>query len=199
MHICFVSRRARRFNLFFRRRVKVHRNKKELYQRICSIRQFGAYLTDETKYVGTNAKLTEMHAAMGLCNLRHIDEYIAQRKRVYDAYEHYFAEVDGIQRLCYPDKLRPNYSYYPVVIDSEEFGCSRDELALQLEGHGIFARKYFYPLTSSFECYEGMFPIQETPVASKVAQDVLCLPLYADLDVGMAEHIAGLVLDSRAG
>ncbi|MBR3316641.1 MAG: DegT/DnrJ/EryC1/StrS family aminotransferase [Atopobiaceae bacterium] len=171
----------------------------ELYQRVCSIRQFGAYLTDETKYVGTNAKLTEMHAAMGLCNLRHIDEYIAQRKTAYEVYEQLFAGVEGMQRLRYPDKLKPNYSYYPVVIDSESFGCSRDELAVHLEEHGIFARKYFYPLTSTFECYQGVFPIQATPVARKIAQRVLCLPLYADLDASMVEYIAGLVLESRDG
>ena len=129
----------------------------DLYSAACSIRQFGAYGTDETEYVGTNAKLTEMHSAMGLCNLRHMDEYVAGRHAAFDAYESVLKDVPGLQTVYYPDELTPNYAYYPVVFDEEVFGQSRDIVADRLSANNVLARKYFYPLTSSFAVYQDMF------------------------------------------
>lgn len=169
----------------------------EMYEKACCIRQFGAYGTDETNYVGTNAKLTELHAAMGLCNLRHIDEFIAARKLVFDVYSQEFGEVEGLRLLQYPSELVPNYAYYPVVVDDELFGEDRDALAERLARHNILARKYFSPLTSSFEVYQDMFEIQDTPIAEDITRRVLCLPLYADLSQDEARAISQIVLDKN--
>lgn len=165
-----------------------------LYAPICSIRQFGAYMTDETDYVGTNAKMTEMHAAMGICNLRHMDEFVAGRKAAFEKYESYFSGVAGLQTVYYPAEVEPNYAYYPVIFSEDVFGETRDDVADRLAENGVLARKYFYPLTSSFSVYKCMFDIQDTPIAERVANRVLCLPLYADLSVEDAARIAEIVL-----
>ncbi|MBR3160274.1 MAG: DegT/DnrJ/EryC1/StrS family aminotransferase [Atopobiaceae bacterium] len=169
-------------------------NDDELYSVATAIRQFGCYGTDETQYVGTNAKLTELHAAMGLCNLRHIDESIARRKAAYRVYQAAFDAIPGIQTVYYPESLKPNYAYYPVLFDEEVFGKSRDQIADELEQRGIYARKYFYPLTSTFAVYGPMFEIQATPIAQKVSEQVLCLPLFADLSPDDAATISKIVL-----
>ncbi len=169
----------------------------ELYNEVCSLRQYGAYHTDKVEYMGTNAKLTELHAAMGICNLRHVDEYIDARKAVFLVYENMFDGVNGLQRLSYPSNLTPNYAYYPIVIDEKKFGASRDDIVAILQSINVIARKYFWPLTSSFDYYKGRFDIQETPIAKDVSERVLCLPLHPNLSIDEARRIAMAVLGAR--
>lgn len=157
------------------------------------IRQFGMDGQIEVPVVGTNAKMTEMHAAMGLCNLRHIDEEIAKRGKAATRYLERLEGVRGIRLSPPKPNVKPNYAYFPVVFDG--FKTSRDEVADRLASHNIFARKYFYPLTSSFKAYQGMFPIQETPVAQATADRVLTLPLYADLTVDDVDRVCDVILN----
>ncbi|MGA4516240.1 DegT/DnrJ/EryC1/StrS family aminotransferase [Solibacillus silvestris] len=161
------------------------------------LRQFGMEGQEAVPAIGTNAKMTEMHAAMGLCNIRHVDEEITKRGKVMKRYFEYLSEVKGIT-LCRPkEKITQNYSYLPVLINKEEFGMNRDEVVDLLAKNNIFARKYFYPLTNEFEAYKGMFEIQETPVAKRISENILTLPLYADLALEDVERICAVILNIK--
>jgi dTDP-4-amino-4,6-dideoxygalactose transaminase len=162
---------------------------------LAKLRQFGMSGQEAVPTVGTNAKMTEVHAAMGLCNLRHIEEEIAKRGAVMKRYFEFLSEVKGIT-LCKPkENVTQNYSYLPVLINKEEFGMDRDEVADLLAKNNIFARKYFYPLTNEFEAYKDMFQIQETPVAKRISENILTLPLYADLAIEDVDRICEVILN----
>ena len=160
-----------------------------------AIRQFGMYGKEDAEMLGTNAKMTEFHAAMGLCNLRHVDEEIEKRKQAYDQYVQRLSDVDGIYIYRIPDNLKLNYAYFPVQISKNVFGKSRDEITEILLENGIAPRKYFYPLTSDFSIIRSKYPINETPVAKKVAEEILTLPLYAGLTIDEVNHICDIILE----
>ena len=130
--------------------------------------------------IGTNAKLSEFHCAMGLCNLLHIDGEIAKRRIVSQRYDKHLQAIKGLRLLPDLSGLTRNYAYYPVVF-LDEFGKTRDEVADNLRRNGINARAYFSPLTSAMSCYDGMFARGATPIAEDTAKRVLCLPLFADM------------------
>lgn len=159
-------------------------------------RQFGQVGGENSESLGTNAKLTEFAAAMGLCNLRYVDENIALRERVTNRYRERLGGVPGI--ILNPERpgMRSNYAYFPVLFDSKQFGRSRDEVAAALARQDVFARKYFHPLTSQFSVFQGRFPISETPVAAHVAERVLVLPLYADLPLEDVDRICEIILQT---
>lgn len=164
-----------------------------LVQRLNDMKNFGIRGPEACAYVGGNAKMSEFQAAMGLCNLRHLDEEIAKRKA---AVEHYRARLSGREgvKLCKPQKdVLPNYAYFPVVFEGDP--SRRNAIHAKLAENGIVARKYFYPLTSDFECYRD-FPTaggEKTPVARYIADRVLTLPLYADLTVSDVDRICDLI------
>ncbi len=157
-------------------------------------KNFGIRGPERVVFVGGNAKMSEFQAAMGICNLRHLEEEIAKRKAVVERYRAHLEGVPGL-RLCAPQKdVEPNYAYFPVVFDG--FGRTRDEIFAALQAQGITARKYFYPLTNSFECYAG-YPTagaEKTPVAAYLADRVLTLPLYADLALEDVDRICDVIL-----
>ena len=162
-----------------------------------ALRQFGMYGKEDAELVGTNAKMTEFQAAMGICNLRHIDEYIAARGRCMDRYRERLSEIDGIKLCPVQDNVASNYAYFPVVFDKAAFGLSRDEVADRLAEHNIFARKYFYPLTSDFSVVRENFKVNETPVAKGIADNVLTLPLYSDLTRESVDRICDIIIGGR--
>jgi dTDP-4-amino-4,6-dideoxygalactose transaminase len=136
--------------------------------------------------------MNEFQAAMGICNLRHVEGEIAKRKVVVESYIERLSGVSGI-RLCKPQTgVKSNYAYFPVVFDG--YKMSRDEVFEKLKNNNIYARKYFYPLTNSFECYRGRFDIEKTPVAKYIAARVLTLPLYADLSLDDVDRICNIIL-----
>ncbi len=153
-------------------------------------------MQSETSYpeIAGNAKMNEFQAAMGLCNLRHVDGEIAKRKAAVKRYIEKLDGIDGITTWKPQDNVEHNYAYFPVLFDKSLFGKSRDEVAAKLAKEDVFARKYFYPLTSEFECYSGRFEIQPTPIAEKAAAEVLTLPLYADLTVEDVDRICDAIL-----
>ena len=162
---------------------------------LAKLRQFGMEGQESVPIIGTNAKMTEMHAAMGLCNINHINEEIAKRCLVMNRYREILWGVKGL-KLCDSNKnITPNYSYFPVVFDKKQFGKNRDEVTDLLEKNNIFARKYFYPITSEFEAYNGRFKIQKTPIASEISNNILTLPLYADLDLEDVDRICNIILN----
>ena len=156
------------------------------------LRQYGMRGQEEVTLIGTNAKMTEMHAAMGLCNLKHIEEEISKRKKAFDRYIERLNDVQGLKLFKIREEVKHNYSYFPVVFDGYKY--SRDEVAEILAKNDIFARKYFYPLTSEFEVFQNRFEIQSTPIAKSISQKVLTLPLYADLSVEEVDKICNLIL-----
>lgn len=159
-----------------------------------ALKMFGMYGKEDAQMIGYNAKMTEFQAAMGVCNLRHVDYWIAQRKAAVERYRVNLADVAGI-RLCPVQKdVESNYAYFPVYFNEKAFGESRDEVAERLGKEDIFARKYFYPLTSEFSVYQKMFPIQQTPVARDASRHILTLPLYSDLSIDDVDRICRVIL-----
>ncbi|MBN1050103.1 DegT/DnrJ/EryC1/StrS family aminotransferase [Clostridium botulinum] len=157
------------------------------------IKNFGITGPESVEYVGGNAKMNEFQAAMGICNLRHVDKEIEKRKAVVERYVKRLSNINGI-KLCKPKTgVKSNYAYFPVIFDGYEL--NRDEVFEKLKSENIIARKYFYPLTNSFECYKGKFNIETTPVAKYIADKVLTLPLYADLTLEDVDRICDIILE----
>lgn len=156
-----------------------------------SLKNFGITGPETIEYTGGNAKMNEFQAAMGLCNLRHVDEEIKRRKFKFERYTEHLDGTKGIKLLRPQNGVRSNYSYFPVVFDG--YGRSRDVVFETLKRHGIFARKYFYPLTSHLQCYVGKFGRGTTPVAEYISRRVLALPMYADLGLDDIDQICRLV------
>lgn len=161
------------------------------------LKNFGIRGPEKIDAVGANAKMNEFCAAMGLCNLRHVDEEISKRKIVADKYRELLSDVEGLQLNPMQNNVQPNYSYFPVVFDEKLFGSSRNEVFLKLQQNGIIARKYFYPLTNTFECFHNEYNVEETPVALNISKRVLTLPLYADLPLEDVNRICSIILECR--
>lgn len=160
------------------------------------LKNFGIHGPEEVVAVGANAKMNEFQAAMGLCNLRHITEEIQKRKKVDDRYRQNLENISGLKLNPINENVQSNYAYFPVVF-TEEFGTTRDEVFDKLEKEGIGARKYFYPLTSAFTCFKGQYDLKETPVAVYIADRVLTLPMYADLDLMDVDRICNIILKCK--
>jgi dTDP-4-amino-4,6-dideoxygalactose transaminase len=166
-------------------------------EKILHIKNFGISSPETVDYVGTNAKMNEFCAAMGLCNLRHVDEEIAKRKAVVERYRNRLDGVDGIQLSPIQKDVKPNYAYFPAVFDEKVFGATRDEVQAKLAENGIGARKYFYPITNTFDCFGGKYDANLTPVALRISERVLTLPLYADLALEDVDRICDIILDCK--
>lgn len=161
------------------------------------LKNFGIHGYEEVRNVGANAKMNEFCAAMGLCNLRHIEEEISKRKVVVERYRERLEKADGLQFNPIQEGVKSNYSYFPIIVNEKRFGASRSEIADCLKRNGILVRKYFYPITSAFECFHRKYDISLTPVALHVSKRVLTLPLYADLDVDSVDRICDIILSCR--
>lgn len=166
-------------------------NDKSFEQKLKDMKNFGIRGEESCLYIGGNAKMNEFQAAMGICNLRHIDEYIEARKKVVEHYRKRLSGVKGII-ICEPQKdVQSNYAYFPVIFDGYRF--NRDEVKAKLAEHDIGARKYFYPITNEFECYKG-FNKGNTPIAKYYGDRVLTLPLYSDLSIEEVDMICDIIL-----
>lgn len=154
-------------------------------------KNFGFHNAESVQYIGGNAKMNEFQAAMGICNLRHIDEYIIQRKELVEYYKSKLVNVDGIE-LCKEQKdVKLNYSYLPVLFKNYKY--SRDDVYNKLASNDIYARKYFYPLTCNYECYKDYKT--NVPVAESVSKNILTLPLYPELKKEDIDRICNLILE----
>lgn len=161
------------------------------------LKNFGIHGYEEVRNVGANAKMNEFCAAMGLCNLRHIEEEISKRKAIVEQYRDRLSDVDGLQFNPIQKDVKSNYAYFPIVVNEKRFGASRSEIFERLKSNGIFARKYFYPITSAFECFHRQYDISKTPVALHVSKRVLTLPLYADLESETVDRICEIIMACR--
>ena len=165
----------------------------ELYR----LKNFGIRGPEVVDGVGANAKMNEFCAAMGLCNLRHVDEEIEKRRKVVERYREHLEGVEGIQLSPVQKDVKPNYAYFPVIFDEKVFGSSRNEVFEALGNEGIGARKYFYPLTNTFDCFHSKYDPNLTPVALHLSKRVLTLPLYADLSLEDVDRICRIVLECK--
>ena len=161
--------------------------------RLNCLKNYGIVDQDHVVWVGGNAKMNEFQAAMGLCNLRHLDDEIEKRKMVTERYHENLGGVPGLKLPAYKEGLTPNYAYFPVVFDG--FKADRNEVYDRLAEHNIFPRKYFYPLTNGFQCYSDRFSPEDTPVAAYMADRVLTLPLYAGLPLEQVDRICRIMKD----
>lgn len=163
-------------------------------QLLNDMKNFGIHGPESVQFVGGNAKMNEFQAAMGICNLKHLNEEIAKRKNVVERYRSRLEGVDGIKLSVIQKDVESNYAYFPVVFDGYKY--TRNEVFEKLAEVGIGARKYFYPLTNSFECYRN-YPTagtEKTPIAQHMALRVLTLPLYADLSLEDVDRICDVIL-----
>lgn len=169
----------------------------QIFDRISALKNFGQYAPEDVGEIGGNAKMNEFQASMGLCNLRYLDETIASRKVAVDVYRKRLTGAKGITICREQPNVKSNYAYFPIVIDPEQYGMDRNQLQKKLMDQGILTRKYFYPATNQFRCYQGLVELQETPIAEEMAERVLVLPLYAGLTAEEAERICDLVLEGN--
>lgn len=166
-------------------------NDSSIKQVLNDLKNFGITGPETVEYVGGNAKMNEFQAAMGICNLRHVNGEISKRKKVFERYINNLKDITGIQLSKKQVDVESNYAYFPVVFDG--YKITRDEVFEKLKGNDIIARKYFYPLTNSFECYKDQYDVDETPVAKYIAERVLTLPLYADLALEDVDRICEII------
>lgn len=161
----------------------------ELYR----LKNFGIRDPETVDGVGANAKMNEFCAAMGLCNLRHIEDEIEKRKRIYNRYLWNLDGVRGGKLNKIKANVKSNYSYFPLVIE-DSFGLSRDDVYDLLYKEGIVARKYFYPITSAFECYEKKYDPNATPRALNISQRIITLPIYPELSIEDVDRICRIII-----
>lgn len=163
-------------------------------KRIEQLKNFG--FVDEVTVAapGINGKMSEIHAAFGLLQLQHIDEAVARRREIDELYRSGLENTPGIRLVGQPENVTPNYSYFPILI-GDDYPLSRDALYQKLKDHGIYARRYFFPLISDFPMYREMPSAQRSnlPVAAAVADRVLCLPVYPALERHDLKRILELI------
>ena len=167
----------------------------KMKQRIDYLKNFG--FADEITVVapGINAKLNEVQAAFGLLSLKIVDEAIEKRKMVAEIYRNGLAGVKGIYILPeFPD-VQHNYAYFPILVNGAEYGMARDALYERMKQHNIYGRRYFYPLISEFPTYRGLPSAhpENLPIATRVASQVICLPMHHELNKKQVKKIIDLI------
>ena len=164
-------------------------------QRIDYLKNFG--FAGETTVIapGINGKMDEVRSAYGLLNLRQVDAAIAARRRVAVRYREALRGVPGLRVMEDMPGVRHNYSYFPVFVDAVAYGMTRDELYFKMKEHGVLGRRYFYPLITDFSTYRGLESArpENLPVATRIADSVICLPMYHDLTDGDVDRVIGLI------
>ncbi|MDR1561523.1 MAG: DegT/DnrJ/EryC1/StrS family aminotransferase [Dysgonamonadaceae bacterium] len=164
-------------------------------ERIDYLKNFG--FANETTVVapGINGKMDEIRSAFGLLNLKQVDSAIEQRRQIAIQYRHGLKDIAGIRFLDDIASVRHNYAYFPIFVNAEQYGMTRDELYFRLQKHGIYGRRYFYPLVSTFSPYRGLDSASpgNLPVAARIAREVICLPLYAGLEECNVKRITDFI------
>lgn len=165
-------------------------------KRIDYLKNFGFAGETEIIAPGINGKMDEVRAAYGLLNLKQVDTAIERRRRTAFQYRNALRNVEGIGFMEDMPGVRHNYSYFPIFVDAEKYGMTRDELYFKMKEHQIMGRRYFYPLISEFSTYRGLESAKSgnLPVAQKVASSVICLPMFHELDTESVERVIDLIL-----
>ena len=161
-----------------------------LENKLKALKNFGMPSSDSVEFVGSNAKMNEFQAAMGLCNIKTIDSDIQKRKHIYEEYVRNLKNIDFIKYLPQMDMVKHNYSYFPIVLESNTL---RDQLFEQLKSYNIYTRKYFYPLCNDFACYN--YDKNETPNAVYISDRILALPMFTELNINDIKQICEIILE----
>jgi dTDP-4-amino-4,6-dideoxygalactose transaminase len=168
-------------------------------KRIDNLKNFG--FVNETTVVtpGINAKMNEVQAAMGLLQLKYIDCLIEKRKEIAEQYRNLLKNIDGISYMEDMPDVKHCYSYFPIFINKEKYGMTRDDAYEELKRNNVYGRRYFYPLISQFPTYSGLESAQpgKMTVAEKVTEEVICLPIYPDLTADLVTLISNLISSFR--
>lgn len=165
-------------------------------KRIDYLKNFGFAGETEVVAPGINSKVDEVRSAYGLLNLKQVDQAIAARQKVAQKYREALRNVPGIRFFDDMPGVRHNYSYFPIFINAEEYGTTRDELYSKMKADGILGRRYFYPLISEFSTYRGLPSAapENLPVATKIANEVICLPMHHVLSDEDIERILNCII-----
>lgn len=171
---------------------------KEMKEQIDHLKNFG--FEDEVTVVapGINGKMDEVRAAYGLLNLKQVDAAIKARHKVADAYRAALRDVKGIRFFDDMPGVRHNYSYFPIFVDAEQYGMTRDELYEKMKAANVYSRRYFYPLITAFDPYKD-YPSASPgnlPVATKIANQVICLPMHHALSDEDVERVVNVIVDN---
>jgi len=164
-------------------------------KRIDNLKNFG-FLNETTVVIpGINGKMNEVQAAMGLLQIKYVKGFINKREEVANHYRKELKDIKGIRFLDGIEGVEHSYSYFPILIDENNYGKTRDQVYEQLKEHNIFGRRYFYPLITQFQTYRGLpssVP-ENLPVATKVADQVICLPIFSDLGLENVDRIVEII------
>ena len=165
-------------------------------KRIDYLKNFGFAGETEVVAPGINSKVDEVRSAYGLLNLKQVDNAIAARQKVAIRYREALRDVPGIRFFDDMAGVRHNYSYFPIFINAEKYGISRDELYFKMREHGVLGRRYFYPLISTFSTYRGLPSAapENLPIATKVANEVICLPMHHGLNEEEIQRVINCLL-----
>jgi len=164
-------------------------------------KNFGIESEEMVSYVGGNAKMNEFQAAMGLANLPYMDIIIKKRKQLTLKYRELLGKLPGIYYYVPENQngIETNYAYFAIRVDETKAGITRDELYMQLKQSHIFTRKYFYPIATQYGCYQDIAKDAKVPVAEKVGDSILTLPLYFDMELETVEFVCEKISDAISG
>lgn len=165
---------------------------REQYDKLYNLKNFGIRSEELIVSVGGNAKMNEFQAAMGLCNLRHVDGEIEKRKQIVEYYHDRLSDNKNIKLNCYGETVISNYAYMPVLFPSK---LVRDMVYDKLKENEIYARKYFYPITADAVCFRNKYKNVSLDRAREYSNRILTLPLYADIQKGTVDRIVKIVLE----
>ena len=164
-------------------------------QRVDYLKNFG--FASETRVIapGINSKMNEMQAALGLLQIKNHESNIVKRKKIRDLYRNKFANISGLSTLNISESTEDNAAYFPIFIDENEYGVSRDRLYDTLKQHNIFSRRYFYPLIADFPMYKNLSSAipDNIKTAKRIAEQVICLPIYPSLKMNQVNRICTVI------
>ena len=171
-------------------------NDDALAQKVRLICNFSFEGEDNVTGLGINAKMTEINAVMGLCNLDEFQNVLDYNQKIYECYKEKLAVIDGVSIIGYPDEEKNNYHYIITEVDEKVFGCTRDEIHTYLKANGIIARRYFYPGCHKSKPYKELYPDVSLPHTEVLCANVLALPGGSGIDnIEQIERITGLLKD----
>ena len=172
---------------------------KDLKNKLDLLKNFGIEGEEKIMMPGINAKMNEIQAAIGILNLEIVEDEIRKRKNLTNLYRNRLNKIPGITVMKDIAGVKHNYSYFPILIDKNKYGLSRDDVYKYLKKFNVFTKKYFYPLCSHFYWYKSLPSSnpKNLPTAERIAKEILCLPLYGNLKEKKAEKICDILENLR--
>ena len=139
--------------------------------------------------------MNELQAAYGILQLKTITQQIAKREIVDKTYRESLSNINGISLLNIGKGVKHNFSYFPILVDQDKYGKSRDDLYQELKDQNIFGRRYYYPLISNFSAYKGLTSAnrENLPIANRISEQVICLPIYPDIEEAAVKRIINVI------